>query len=243
MKLKRIVLTDFRCFYDEQVIDFSFDTDKNVTLIHAENGVGKTTLLNALIWCFYGDTTARFEMKEDIVNHQARKEGRYVATIEVEFEHEGQDYTANRAFDARNPHSDSQLKVSELTFGDAIPKTIDAPSLFINSVLPKDMAGHFLFDGEHAERISGEANKQEIHRAIKDILGASIVSQSIYDLTKVLDKQRKNAAGATKDKKVDELQLKIDEIQERLDRLAQKIDNAPESFLRLGSSCNHYRDT
>ena len=226
MKLKRIVLTDFRCFYDEQVIDFSFDKDKNVTLIHAENGVGKTTLLNALIWCFYGDTTARFEMKEDIVNHQARKEGRYVAAIEVEFEHEGQDYTANRAFDARNPHSDSQLKVSELTFGDAIPKTIDAPSLFINSVLPKDMAGHFLFDGEHAERISGEANKQEIHRAIKDILGASIVSQSIYDLTKVLDKQRKNAAGATKDKKVDELQLKIDEIQERLDRLAQKIDNA-----------------
>ena len=142
MKLKRIVLTDFRCFYDEQVIDFSFDRDKNVTLIHAENGVGKTTLLNALIWCFYGDTTARFEMKEDIVNHQARKEGRHVATIEVEFEHEGQDYTANRAFDARNPHSDSQLKVSELTFGDAIPKTIDAPSLFINSVLPKDMAGN-----------------------------------------------------------------------------------------------------
>ena len=63
------------------------------------------------------DTTARFEMKEDIVNHQARKEGRYVAAIEVEFEHRGQDYTANRAFDARNPHSDSQLKVSELTFG------------------------------------------------------------------------------------------------------------------------------
>ena len=68
-EIKKNCSNDFRCFYDEQVIDFSFDKDKNVTLIHAENGVGKTTLLNALIWCFYGDTTARFEMKEDIVNH------------------------------------------------------------------------------------------------------------------------------------------------------------------------------
>ena len=33
---------------------FSTDKTKNVTLIRAENGVGKTSLLAALNWCLFG---------------------------------------------------------------------------------------------------------------------------------------------------------------------------------------------
>ena len=43
MQIKSIHLKDFRQFYGEQKIEFATDADKNVTLIHAENGVGKTT--------------------------------------------------------------------------------------------------------------------------------------------------------------------------------------------------------
>ncbi|GLT02763.1 hypothetical protein GCM10007897_41860 [Sphingobium jiangsuense] len=53
MILEEIRLTDFRCFFGETSIQFSEDPEKNVTIIYAENGVGKTTLLNALLWCFY----------------------------------------------------------------------------------------------------------------------------------------------------------------------------------------------
>jgi len=59
MILEEIRLTDFRCFYGENVITFSSDPDRNATLIYAENGVGKTTLLNALLWCFPLTRTAR----------------------------------------------------------------------------------------------------------------------------------------------------------------------------------------
>ena len=52
MWIEQISLKDFRCFFGEHAIEFSQDPTKNVTLIHAENGVGKTTLLNALLWCF-----------------------------------------------------------------------------------------------------------------------------------------------------------------------------------------------
>ncbi|PKP97084.1 MAG: hypothetical protein CVT74_15195 [Alphaproteobacteria bacterium HGW-Alphaproteobacteria-13] len=34
--------------------------------------------------------------------------------------------------------------------------SIDNPDSFINTVIPKTMAGHFLFDGEHAEVFLGE---------------------------------------------------------------------------------------
>jgi DNA sulfur modification protein DndD len=56
MILEEIRLTDFRCFFGENVIDFSTNQEKNVTIIYAENGVGKTTILNALIWCFFEET-------------------------------------------------------------------------------------------------------------------------------------------------------------------------------------------
>src|SRR6056297_1624221 len=98
MILEEIRLTDFRCFYGDTFIRFSEDPNRNVTLIYAENGVGKTTLLNALLWCFYGETTARFEKKEDILNYDAKKNGRTTASVEVLFEHNGSQYIAKRFF-------------------------------------------------------------------------------------------------------------------------------------------------
>ena len=75
MLLEEIRLFDFRCFYGETGFKFSTDAERNVTLISAENGVGKTTLLNALKWCFYGKTTTKFENPNDIVNYDAKLEG------------------------------------------------------------------------------------------------------------------------------------------------------------------------
>src|SRR5262245_27065270 len=108
MILEEIRLTDFRCFFSKSAIRFSTDPDKNVSLIYAENGVGKTTLLNALLWCFYGETTERFEKKEDILNYDAKKEGRTTASVEVLFEHNGNDYIAKRFFVAGPKSSESR---------------------------------------------------------------------------------------------------------------------------------------
>lgn len=67
-------------------IKLSFQrTEKNVTLIHAENGVGKTTILNSILWCFYDKFTADFEKQEELVNLDATKEGITTCDVEVEF--------------------------------------------------------------------------------------------------------------------------------------------------------------
>ena len=81
MLLQKIILKNFRQFYGQQEIVFSSDTDKNVTLIHAENGVGKTTLLNAVLWCFYEKTSEKFEDPDKIVCHQAISEDNFEAVL------------------------------------------------------------------------------------------------------------------------------------------------------------------
>ena len=54
MILESMTLENFRVFQGRQKIVFSKNPDKNVTIIHAENGFGKTTILKALHWGFYG---------------------------------------------------------------------------------------------------------------------------------------------------------------------------------------------
>jgi DNA sulfur modification protein DndD len=179
MWLEQITLKDFRCFYGENAIEFSTDPEKNVTVIHAENGVGKTTLLNAILWCFYGDTTAKFEKRDDLVNYDAKTEGRNRAYVEVLFEHNEMRYRARRY--TRGGGGERDFTIQRLA--DGHHQTLPNPDAFINTVLPRSMAGHFLFDGEHAEVFLGADNRSSIRQAVQDILGCSLVKTAIQDLS------------------------------------------------------------
>lgn len=178
MLLEEIVLKDFRCFHGEHVIEFATEPDQNVTLIHAENGVGKTTILNAMLWCFYGMTTPRFERKHDLVNHDAAAAGRQSCFVEVLFEHNGKRYRARRY--AGRASGDRIFSIMRIEDGHSV--SIDNPDTFINTVIPKTMAGHFLFDGEHAEAFLGEENRTGIRQAVQDILGCNLIETAIADL-------------------------------------------------------------
>jgi DNA sulfur modification protein DndD len=228
MILDEIRLQDFRCFYGECKIEFSTDKDRNVTLIYAENGVGKTTLLNALLWCFYGETTSRFEKKEDILNYDAKKEGRSLAAVEVLFEHNGSHYIAKRFFRGGNA-SDSGRTFVVARFDRGGQVDISSPDTFINTVIPRDMAAHFLFDGEHAEVFLGEKNRSSIRGAVRDILGCSLIETAIDDLQAISSQFRKQIPSTPATKKIEELNS-------RMDALGSQIDTAREEIGRLEKS-------
>ena len=46
MRLLSLIISDFRGFYGVQQLDFAADDKKRVTVIHGENGAGKTNFLN-----------------------------------------------------------------------------------------------------------------------------------------------------------------------------------------------------
>ncbi len=223
MILEEIRLTNFRCFYGETSIRFSEDPDKNVTVIYAENGVGKTTLLNALLWCFYGETTARFEKREDILNYDAKTAGKTVATVEVLFEHDDRRYIAKR-FSNLRASAGREFVVARIENGSQI--TLDSPDTFINTVIPRNMASHFLFDGEHAEVFLGEDNQRSIKAAVRDILGCSLIETAIEDLQVVSNQFRKQipTTAAT---------TRIEDLSRSLDTLVSQIETAKETIKQL----------
>lgn len=223
MILEEIRMTDFRCFFGESFVRFSEDPERNVTIIYAENGVGKTTLLNALLWCFYGETTSRFEKREEIINYDAKKAGRKVASVEVLFEHNESRYIAKR-FASIGGFSGRDFVVARIDYGSQI--TLDSPETFINTVIPRDMASHFLFDGEHAEVFLGENNRRSVGSAVRDILGCSLIETAIEDLQAVSNHFRNQipSTAATR---------KIEELNNRHDSLTSQINAAKASIVEM----------
>ena len=100
---------------------------------------------------FYGTTTGKFEDPNNIIHTQAKKEGKTTAYVQICFEHQNNKYLARRTFENNKI---SSLKISKLTNSDGKPKLINEPDTFIRSVIPKEMAEYFFFDGEQAENFN-----------------------------------------------------------------------------------------
>lgn len=140
MLIEKIIINNFRQFYGEQTLYFSTDENKNVTLIHAENGVGKTALLNAILWCFFKSFTPNFKDPTVLLNNSAKDEGIKNYKVEIEFEEEGKKYSVQRSYSTVSQDTFRIYIVEDGNF-----KEISNPDTFINSIIPKDMASYFFF--------------------------------------------------------------------------------------------------
>lgn len=221
MKIRRVTVNNFRQFLGEQHIEFSCDPQKNVTLVHAENTYGKTTLLNSVYWALFEKTTAKFENSKDIVSWPAVENNLFDASVSVEFSDKDNSFYASRSFNQSSKKS--QLEVCKIINGDYKP--VRAPVDFINSVIPKEMAKYFFFDGEAAEAFSSEKNYKAVAEAILSILGCSYAKVAISDL-KAVDKDLKREIGdSAADAIIEELREKIEAADDFVERKYKEIDD------------------
>ena len=223
MKLRNISLQNFRQFHGAQEIHIASDPAKNLTLIHAENGIGKTTVLNALLWTFYGIVTKKFEQKERLVNFEALNERTNVASVEVGFEHEGTDYLAKRRFvQQTESRHEQELKVFRVDPNGSL-KAVPAET-FIQSVIPKGMAPYFFFDGEHAETFSAETNHRAVSQAIRDILGCSLAETAVKDLDYAARHYNKSIGGLPDAEDLAKIELQLEKLQNFKDKTEEELD-------------------
>src|SRR5699024_12143264 len=163
MKIKKLILQNFRQFRDLE-IDFSITKDKNMNIILAENSTGKTTLMQSIKWCLYGDEETNLDNLNELINYDVinnsinEKEKLWVELLIVK---NNVDYLVRRT---KEIHVNSQNKASEqirLEYkkddGETIiwegetnsqQPVVKKIKRMINSILSKEMASYFLFDGE-----------------------------------------------------------------------------------------------
>lgn len=233
MKIISLTLKNFRQFYGEQKIEFSTDKDKNITLIHAENGVGKTALLNAIKWCLFEQTTKNFSQKDNLINHYAKDNAEDSYYVALEFEENDSIFYCERGYNRINK---TYFKMSREDHRRGI-MPIDDPDLFINSIMPKEMSEYFFFQGEGVDSLTKFKDGQnfEVKRAIQDVLGFKTAKQAIKDLDDIKKDYRKEIASRNKDPELAKLHREISELEQERTKKADRHAACIENITNLNS--------
>lgn len=207
MRINRLILNNFYRYYGRQEIVFSTDEYKNVTILRGENGAGKTTLLNAFYWVMYGDVLSPLTI-QNMLNYRAAEElnenDKKEVYVELEFEDRGKIYTITRSqiFTKRqgNLIGENNIKpiISYTDNKTGNEKEITEKD-FIDSIIPKRLRHFFFFDGERINKLAQVDGKDEIKKAILDILGLTTIDNTTKDLEGIRSEYTKELGNNSND--------------------------------------------
>ncbi len=156
MKIKKLKYSNFRNFKDDGEIIFS--TDGKVTIIYGKNGDGKTTLHQLLHWIFYNTVNFNNTTTNKLYNLGIEREagiGEIIKVMgEIDFIHEGKDYSIHREWYYEKHLKDTKLKDQFIEIQtkekneDWSIINSNNPNEFVEEILPSGLSEYFFFDGE-----------------------------------------------------------------------------------------------
>lgn len=203
MILQTLSTTNFMPYRGKMSISFPTDTDRNVMLVFGDNMRGKTSLLNALRWVFYGKAIGRHSREIalfDLVNSEATMEGDWSMEVVVTFEDDGHRYemrrTATRRALVSKPTRSEDLVMDRGMRKDDIPLGDHLIDAEINRFAPEQTSRFFLFDGELLDEyeqllIDGSEQSKAIKEAIEQVLGVPTLIRGRDDTQTILKTAQK----------------------------------------------------
>lgn len=204
-------MENFRSFYGEHTVRLSEDDTKRVTVIHAENGGGKTNFLNAIYWCVTGRFTPRFNQPTALINKTAVTEGIRQCAVELTLmtpeEQKEIQYTIRRT--AANGH-ENKLTVFKIESGNSTP--IARPDAFLTALFPPGLVDWFFFDAEAIGSLSLSGG-DEFKRDIRKVLGFELVDDFLHDLSKAIVKLQREIGTLSRNARIKEIADELSNVQ------------------------------
>src|SRR5512143_2860912 len=107
MKPLRLTLSAFGPYANEEVIDFDEFGDRSFFLIHGPTGAGKTTILDAICFALYGETSGNERKGEQM--HSQHNKAAPTSGVKFTFMFRGDMYCAERTL-KREPTDDEHAE-------------------------------------------------------------------------------------------------------------------------------------
>lgn len=245
MLIKQITLSNFRQYKEKQVVEFSCDKEKNVTVILGDNTSGKTTLIQAFNWCLYGLTS--FKTRELINSESLQEMGLYSTnevSVEVELQHEERLYVIRRTQTVTkneiNRAPTFARPILKVEYQEANGEMQEVPPVeaqnTVDKILPEALSGYFFFDGEHIADIN---NKGNVVSAVRGLMGLETISEAVDHF----DPKKANSVISRLHKELDIGQDQKDvQLKASLSAAKEKLQSLEQRKTQVENEINYFED-
>ena len=208
MKLLHLSATNFMPYRERLSIDFPRDDSRNIMIVLGDNMRGKTSLLNALRWGFYGSAIDRHSRSIPlnlIINKDAALVDDWRIDVTLKFEHGGDQFELRRTADRKrliaSPSKDADFQVDVHLQKNGNVVSGDQVDAEINLVAPEQISRFFLFDGELLQEyeellIEGSEQGRKIKETIEQVLGVPALTKGRDELKTMLREAQKKQTQA-----------------------------------------------
>ena len=203
MKLHSLTAHNFMPYKGEMELTFPQDEHRNVMIVFGDNMRGKTSILNAIRWAFYGEALGRHSRPiplQEIVNRDATLVDDWRVQVHVKFDANGYAYDLRRVADRKDlvatpsKAEDFTRRIHLTRDGSAVSG--DQVEAEIGLIAPKQISRFFLFDGELLQEyetllIEDSQQGQQIKEAIEQVLGVPALTNGRVDVQTILKQAQK----------------------------------------------------
>ena len=209
MRIKEIAIKNFRQ-YKDLALSFPEAIDYDLNYILAENGIGKTTLLNAITWCFYGKELHITEGLKDktlpLINLKTIREMKTGDEENTEVSITIEDVEGEITFDRWVVFRKTEENIAYQKGDDqkiVIKPNMGEPEVYysmeefkaeVNRRLPERIQNFFFFDGEQLDTYLSKTAGTNVEQAVIEISQIDLLTTMENNLSKISDDLRRKVA-------------------------------------------------
>lgn len=265
MWIDKIELTNFKAYQFQRFQFPKPEQGRNLILIGGMNGFGKTTLLEALYLCLYGEDATHNLARAGLHNNgyakflqgalhgkalDNKRDQMRVLTRLLLNEDYGFEITRTWFFNPKGELQDKEVRLDEVR--DGVVRPLDAESelatVLDEHVVPANLAPFFFFDGEEVKKLADQDRTGWIRQGMENLMGVVLLKKLRERLSQYqnnrrtglrnIDKSKLDSmllALSNKESQYDSIQKEWTTLNETIGTTKLKRDEIQRDLLALGA--------
>jgi len=243
LRFDNLVIQNYKTFRNKTQFNFNNGhtptSDRNVFLIGGMNGAGKTSILDAVNLCLYGEKKIDKVFKS--INQYELEKGNCACSVELQFVMDnGDTICLTRSWGIPFTFSDTpspeELK-EKITIkkNNRVISEVEQQSFldYIKTEIPEGITQFFFFDGEKIQHIAAdEYAAMDLKNSMEAALGIQNIHKLIDDLDHIKRDERKDIPGITnEDIRLQETEIdQLENKKGKLEKQSSEIDTQLEQY-------------